>query len=1252
MSPAENAPESHPAEGLSEFPTLPLNFVAGTQGPGPPVLPGHLQVHQLANPSMRSRKLLKFKGTLHGHAVQVLLDSGSSGNFVSSKFVQDHGVRARRDESPQTIHLADGGQQLTQGIASSLLLQMDQYQERVDLAVLPLSGYDVILGMPWLEDHNPHINWRDKSVSFHHENHHHTLRSDSMLHMLTRAELKLAIRRGELDFVCRGHLSTAEAPDHESRDKPASPEDKEFEIERKEILSKYSEAFPDALPKGVPPSRSIDHKIELLPGSAPTSLPVRRMSPDELDELKKQLDELTEAGFIRPSKSPFGAPILFVKKKDGTMRMCIDYRALNNITIKNSYPLPRIDELFDRLQGATIFSKIDLRSGYWQIRIDPEDVPKTAFRTRYGHFEFMVLPFGLTNAPATFMNLMHDIFREHLDTFVLVFLDDILIFSRTPEEHKRHLAIVMELLVKNRLCAKESKCELFRRSVEFLGHIIDAQGLHMMADKVKAVLDWPPLTSIDDVRSFLGFVGYYRRFVRMFSDLAAPLTAMLQNGAKFEWNDAQRTAFERLKQAVTEQPVLILPDMTKPFVVTTDASGYAVGACLGQDLGHGEQPIAYMSKKMQPAEKNYPVHEQELLAIILSLKEWRHYLQGSPFVIRVLTDHHSLQCLQTQPNLSGRQARWMMLMAEFSFKIEYQEGKKNVVADALSRRPDHRETANEPRLNALWSAAVASAAALADLKAAYLSDPLCQSILLDPSKSSYKLVNGFIRDSRGRLLIPATAVAFKTLVLQECHDAPTGGHFGSAKTIAHIAQQFVWPKMYEEIQQYVKTCLACQSNKPSSQLPIGLLQPLPIPPHPWHTVSMDLITQLPRTDTGFDAIYVIVCKLTKYVYYIACLTADSAVDLADRFFKHVVRHRGVPKVIVSDRDTRFTSIFWRSLWKLLGTQLAMSTAFHPQSDGQTERANRTLEEGLRAYINYHQRDWDKHLVPLEIAFNSRKQASTGFSPYYLNSGQEMHLPLDQALQATLGSDPSVNQTSADRLTALAKDLEQAKLNLEKAQERQAKYADESRRPFEFKVGDRVMLSTENMKLAVDGQTAKLMAKYIGPFPIIRMANALSCELQLPSSMRIHPVFHVSLLKPFHDGRAAFPLRPMPDRPPPDILPDGEEAWEVERILNKRERRVGRDRSKRVEYLVKWKGYADHDNTWEPVSNLRYAQGRIEEFEQAVQSRWNANTRQRQAEAESEVSRPSQRVRTDQVYAAEQFPHSAAASQGRYVATQP
>jgi hypothetical protein len=1172
-----------------------------------------LQVHQLAKAKTKSRKLIRLHGRLASQPVVILIDSGSSGNFVSSAFVQKYRQflpMPQTQAEVECITLADGSKQSTQGVFPAVPMSIASYSHRLDLSSLPLAGYDVILGMPWLEEHNPHIHWQSKRVDFHFRGQHHMLESEAGLHLLTSSELKLAIERDGIEAIFLG--TRADLYDSEKSSGCAAInvtvniDQDPASAQRRQLLDEYRDVFPDDLPEGLPPKRSVDHKIELKTGSSPTSLPLRRMSPPELDELRSQLDQLSRSGFIQPSKSPFGAPILFVKKKDGTMRMCIDYRALNSITIKNSYPLPRIDELFDRLQGAKVFSKIDLRSGYHQIRIAEEDIPKTAFRTRYGHFEFRVLPFGLTNAPATFMHLMHQIFRPYLDKFVLVFLDDILIFSRTPGEHEQHVRQVLALLREHKLYAKLSKCELFRPSVEFLGHIVDANGLHMMEDKIKAVTDWPVLKSADDVRSFLGTVGYYRKFIRMFSDIASPLTALLHTGAKFEWLEPQQTAFNRLKRAVTDQPVLILPDVSLPFVVTTDASGYAVGATLSQDQGAGQLPIAFLSKKMLPAERNYAVHEQELLAIIIALKEWRHYLHGNTFCIRVLTDHHSLQWLRTQPQLSVRQARWLEAIAEFDIKIEYQEGKKNVVADGLSRRPDHREHSviTQQTLHSASSSVPAQDALLTLVASHYASDPICRAILAQPlDYSNYRIVNDIIYDSKNRVVVPPSAQQAKQLVLHECHDGATGGHFGAAKTIDRISRRFVWPRMHAEIKEYVATCLACQANKPSPQLPIGLLQPLPIPEWAWHTVTMDLITQLPQSAAGHDAIFVVVDKLTKYVYYIPTVTAVTAVKLAELCIHHVVRYRGIPRCIVSDRDPRFTSIFWQSLWQQLGTKLSMSTAFHPQTDGQTERANRTLEEGLRAYVGYHQWDWDEHLVPLEIAFNNTIQASTGFTPFYLNSGREIELPIDQTGSSGIvgGVRPaSANPSSSDRLTRLAADLLLAKQNLIAAQQRQAKYADEKRREVVFKLGDRVMLSTEHLKLKVSGQTPKLLAKFIGPFKITRVISNTAYELDLPHTMRIHPAFHVSKLKPYRDGSAAFPWRDQPHRPPPEIMPDGEEEWEVESIIDKRERKVGR--STRTEYLVHWKGYPDHDRTWEPIANLKHASQTVLLYERSLQSR--------------------------------------------------
>ena len=972
---------------------------------------------------------------------------------------------------------------------------------------------------------------------------------------------------------------------------------------RHRVLAPYADVFPDDLPPGLPPSREIDHRIELVPGATPPSRPTYRLSAAELTELKKQLAELSAAGFIRPSKSPFGAPILFVKKKDGSMRMCVDYRALNNVTIKNSYPLPRVDELFDRLQGAKLFSKIDLRSGYHQIRIADEDVPKTAFRTRYGHYEFLVLPFGLTNAPATFMHLMQQTFRQHLDKFVLVFLDDILIYSKTREEHEQHVRKVLDILRSNKLYAKESKCEFFRSEVEFLGHHIGRDGVKMMEDKVQAVREWPVPTKVQHVRQFLGTAGYYRRFIRNFSELAAPLSDLTKNDQPWQWGIQQQQAFDRIKEAMASGPVLVLPDPEKPFVVHTDASGFAVGAVLQQDQGQGLQPIAFLSKKMLPAETRYPVHEQELLAIIHALRTWRHYLDGRKFIVR--TDHKSLKYLKTQPQLSGRQSRWKDILAQYNFDIEYVEGKDNVVADGLSRRFDHMHSSEVWAEPAAESTAAAAAPAhqlsaltslLDDIKDAYTSDPEYVSELKRKRTRSnpLQLKDEVFLYKGDRLYIPNSA-ELRTRILRELHDAPTGGHLGRDKTMEQVKRRFYWPGMDKTIAEYVSTCDSCQRNKPSTQAPMGPMQALPIPTRPWQQVSMDLITQLPRSRGGHDAIVVFVDKLTKMVHYAATTTSVTAPQLATLFLDRVFRLHGLPDSILSDRDPRFTAHFWQSFWKQLGTTLTMSTAYHPQTDGQTERANRTLEEMLRAYVQHHQRDWDDHLSVLEFAANNSVQASTGYTPFYLNYGQEVSQPLDHALQLLR---PTNNPDADQRIRRLKEDLQRARTNIEAAQKRQAKYVDQRRRDVQLQAGDLVLLSTRHLQLKGDyKRTPKFAQKYIGPFPIRRVINPNAYELDLPVTLQLlHSTFNIERLKPYRDGQQAFPSRPQPHPRPPPVakLADGSEEYEVEYIL------AAQGAGRRRRYLVKWKGYGEWEATWEPKDNLSGAQRKIREFEERKQ----------------------------------------------------
>lgn len=454
-------------------------------------------------------------------------------------------------------------------------------------------------------------------------------------------------------------------------------------------LRSFSDVVVDEMPTDYfPPERHVDHKIELVPNSVPPHRPPFRMTPDELRLLKNEIDTLAAAGKIEPSVSPYGAPVLFVRKKDGSLRMCVDYRALNSQTIKNRYALPKIDEVLDQLGGAKLFSKLDLYSGYHQIRVDKNDIPKTAFRTRFGHWQFKCLSFGLCNAPATFQRLMNDIFRPYLDRFVCVYLDDIIIYSKTLEEHESHVKTVLSVLRKHRLFAKRSKCEFFQESMGYLGHVVSSGGISPDPEKIAAVKNWRTPRNVKGIQSFLGITGYYRKFIEGFSKIAKPLTDLTSKKNDWVWTEACQSAFNELKQRLLSAPILGLPVEDRMFQLSTDACDYAMGGVLEQlqlNSNGVEEPkvIAYLSAKFKAAELNYPVREKELLAIIHSLKHWRHYLLGSHF--KIFTDHHSLKFLLTQKEVTGRIARWLDLLADYDFEIYYRAGDKNGAADGLSR---------------------------------------------------------------------------------------------------------------------------------------------------------------------------------------------------------------------------------------------------------------------------------------------------------------------------------------------------------------------------------------------------------------------------------------------------------------------------------------------------------------------------------------------------------------------------------------
>jgi hypothetical protein len=648
--------------------------------------------------------------------MQPMIDSGASGmGFVDPVFVQRCGATLK--PSSRRIVLADGSEVRAAGeVTLSYTLDAFTCARKEEtppvrftstFIVTPLAPYELILGMGWLEQHHASIGFREKSIQ---------LRVDGsgpvqcirplmrcnddgsvaleaaplQLKAIAQKRVCRLLRKGSVAEMYAVMLrSTAD----DGKETGCAPAEKAVPGSDHPLIVPLLKEFASTVfgePKpGVPPKRGVEHSIQLKPGTVPPpARPLRHQSEKDAVVMKEYVEAGLKSGILQPSTSPFGSMALIVKKKDGTPRVVIDYRALNEVTVKNKYPLPLMDELFDRTQGARFFTSIDLRNGFHQIAIPVEDREKTAFRTRFGHFEYTVLPMGLCNAPGTFMQLMNMTFADMLDKCVLCFLDDILIFSRTAEEHAQHLRTVLTRLREQQLYVKMSKCAFMQREVAFLGHRIGADGLRVAPDKISAVQQWPQPKNVSDVRSFLGLANFYRRFVRDYSRIALPLTELTRETTMpWQWGAEQQAAFDALKAALCSPPVLLVPDQSKPFVLNTDACKFAIGATLQQDHGNGLQPVAFFSAKMSDAERNYDVREQEFMALFKACLHWRHYLHGTqPFLL--LTDHDSLKYHKTMPNLSGRLARWIEKMAEFDYKLQHIPGKDNVVADVLSRRSD------------------------------------------------------------------------------------------------------------------------------------------------------------------------------------------------------------------------------------------------------------------------------------------------------------------------------------------------------------------------------------------------------------------------------------------------------------------------------------------------------------------------------------------------------------------------------------
>jgi len=1017
---------------------------------------------------------------------------------------------------------------------------------------------------------------------------------------------------------------------------------REFHHHVEHFLTKNAEALP--------PHRPWDHKIEIMPGKQAPYHKNRPLSPAELRCVKKWIDEMLDKGFIRESTSPAAAPLLLAAKPGGGVRICHDYRGLNQVTIKNRYPIPLIRETLDALCGAKFYTKLDVIAAFNRIRIAEGHEWLTAFITRFGLFEMLVTPFGLCNAPATFQNYINHVLHDALDDYCTAYLDDVLVFSKTRAEHTRHVDEVIRRLGTAGLQIDINKSEFYTTKTKYLGLIISTEGMTMDPDKVEAIQIWKDPTSVKELQQFLGFANFYRRFIEGYSSIIEPMTRLLKNGSPWTWGPEQAATFQKLKTAFSTAPVLAYYDYSKKTVVETDASNWASGGVLYQQDDEGKlRAVAFFSSKHTAPECNYEIYDKELLAIVKALEEWRPELQGTEEPFEIVTDHKNLQTFMTTKQLNQRQVRWAEFLSQFNFIITYRPGSKATVPDALSRLPGVKPTgANDERLRhrqqVLLPPEKVHPTILEELlqgsrqegdheflavvdpepekksideliRQGYAEDSLAQQMLaalrersdskkdrttrrwpkairklLRCDKSECFIVDGLIY-YRNRLFVPA-APELRLEVAHRTHSAGPAGHPGRVKTLDLLNRTYWWPGMSQFIATFVRDCALCFRTKTPRSAPPGFLKPLELPERPWTDISIDHVVDLPdcrRNGKVYRHILVVVDRLTKMRHFIAVTSLDTD-ELVEAFTHHVYRLHGAPNTIISDRGSSFVSDFWRRLSQRLRVTLRPSSAFHPETDGQTEIINAAMNKYLRGYVSFTQDDWVDWLPLAEFATNNQVNETTGISPFFANYGYNPHLGIEPA-----GPRPSVLSAHAKkeylRADAIAGRFERILTQL-KALSRisQQRYEDNANTKRDegsiFKVHDMVMVSLENMK--TNRPKKKWDDNWDGPFPVLAVYKG-AVVIDLPDHIRVNKSFHTSKVRLWTPEKIPGQARlNMEERrnvvgrvAQRDDHGNIEDRWEFERIVDVHDKYLDKHG---LTYKIKWKHYKEM--TWEPEENLK------------------------------------------------------------------
>lgn len=1168
------------------------------------------------------------------HMVQALVDNGCLCSGIINDALVSKLKLPRFSISPRSLQTAEDSAPRKPTVNSITYIKLDldgHLTPKLWLYIIPHSTHTMILGKRWLEDQDAIIHSREQRLELR--------KSGGSIYSVN-------LWRHKLRNIARPRIASIEEISAMVKSVPvckASIEDINKALRPKSLLTveevrdrlpqqirDYAHLFADADgEKQLPPSRgSLDHAINLCHENGkpltPPWGPLYGMSREELLVLRKTLTDLLNKGWIRPSNSPAASPVLFARKPNGGLRLCVDYRGLNAITIPDRYPLPLFKETLRQLSKANWFTKLDVKSAFHRLRIREGDEWMTAFRCRLGLFEWLVTPFGLINAPATFQRYINEQLREHLDLDATAYMDDVLAYtSGSQEDHWKTVRSILGKLANAGLYLDIDKCEFLCKEVRYLGFVIKAgESVTVNPEKVKTITEWQPPTSVKGVRSFLGFANFYRCFVKNFSEIAEPLIALTKNNAAWRWGNEENNAFEKLKKIFISKPVLAQWNPDRDTVLEADCSGYALGGCLSQIDSEGRlRPIAYYSRKLSGAEVNYPIHDKEMLSIISCLQEWKAELQSVAKPFKILTDHKNLSYFMEKRLLSERQVRYSDLLQQFNYVLEWRPGKISERPDALSRRDQDKpnglfDERNAGRFIQLLSSVRANPTKISHNKVnqVLLNDPATLANLFDDEELQalwrkgvetdknwqrtrdavmkgersfppdlallFKTniaecsvsADGVLRGRENRIWVPDYE-PLRTAIMQRIHNSHLTGHPGRDTMVGIILRRWFWPKLRDSVRRFIRNCDICGRTTVWREAKAGFLRSLPIPERIGSDLTIDFITDLPLSENCTN-IMVITDRLSKDIMLFGTESMTSE-NCAKVFIDRYYRYFGFPRYLVSDRGSDWTSHFWKTFCNLTGITQRLTTSYHPQSNA-SERANQEVYKYLRVFTCYSQENWMSLLPMAQLALNTRPSSVIGgMSPFFLRHGYELYPLMEPTLNEEFRHPGKISAVKFVEKLKMAQDFAQAAMA--SAQQRSENNANQHRRqPEKFRVGDKVWLNLQHVKTP---QLTKKLAWQHAKYEVTAVPDPFTVELNVPGN--IHKRFHVELIK--RAGNDPFPSQARDDAQNPPLSDDLDEPeYEIESILRARTIRRGRGTYRQA--LVKWIGWIEP--TWEPIDYVK------------------------------------------------------------------